>query len=41
MRKRLMQAAIVFVVVFAAARFVRPDRANPRTNPGRTIQAHE
>jgi Haem-binding domain len=41
MRKRLKQAAIVFVVVFAAAQFVRPDRANPKTDPSRTIQTHE
>ena len=34
------QAAAVFVVVFAAAQLVRPDRANPPTDVNRTIQAH-
>jgi hypothetical protein len=37
---RSAAAAILFVVVFAAAQLVRPDRANPATDPGRTIQAH-
>jgi len=41
MGRRLKQAAIVFVVLFAAAQLVRPSRANPPTDPGRTIQAHE
>lgn len=40
MRKRLKQAAVVFVVVFAAAQLVRPGRANPPTDATRTIQAH-
>ena len=40
MRKKLMQAAVVFVVVFAAAQLVRPVRANPATDVSRTIQAH-
>jgi len=40
MRKRLKQAGIVLVVVFAAAQLVRPGRANPATDPNRTIQAH-
>ena len=40
MNRRLKQAAIVFVVVFAAAQFVRPERANPATDASRTIQAH-
>jgi len=40
MRKRLKQAAVVFVVVFAAAQLVRPARANPPTDATRTIQAH-
>lgn len=40
MNRRLKQAAIVFVVVFAAAQLVRPDRANPPTDARRTIQAH-
>jgi len=38
--RRLKQAAVVFVVVFAAAQFVRPERANPATDPNRTIRAH-
>jgi Haem-binding domain len=37
---RLKQAAVVFVVVFAAAQLVRPERANPATDISRTIQAH-
>jgi heme-binding protein len=41
MSRRLKQAAIVFVVIFAAAQLVRPSRANPRTDSSRTIQAHE
>jgi hypothetical protein len=40
MRRRLKQAALVLVVVFVAAQFVRPDRSNPTTDPSRTIQAH-
>lgn len=40
MSKRLMQVAVVLVVLFAAAQFVRPDRANPVIDPSRTIQAH-
>ena len=40
MRRRLKQVAGVFVVVFAAAQFVRPEQANPATDAGRTIQAH-
>ena len=40
MNRRLKQAAVVFVFVFAAAQFVRPERANPATDVGRTIQAH-
>ena len=40
MKKRLMAGAAVFVTAFAAAQFVRPDRANPATDPGRTIRAH-
>jgi hypothetical protein len=38
--RRLKQAAIVFVVVVAAAQLVRPERANPPTDPSRTIRAH-
>ena len=40
MSRRLKQAAVVFVVVFAAAQLVRPERANPPTDGSRTIQAH-
>jgi len=38
--RRLKQAAVVFIVVLAAAQFVRPERANPATDARRTIQAH-
>jgi hypothetical protein len=38
--RRLKQAAIVIVIVFAAAQLVRPERANPTTDATRTIQAH-
>jgi hypothetical protein len=38
--RRLKQAAVVFIIVFAAAQFVRPERANPATDARRTIQAH-
>jgi hypothetical protein len=38
--RRLKHAAVVFVVVFAAAQLVRPERANPATDISRTIQAH-
>ena len=34
MTRRLQQAAVVFVVVFAAAQLVRPERANPRAIDG-------
>jgi len=40
MRRRLKQAAIVLVAVFAAAQFIRPERASPATDVSRTIQAH-
>lgn len=40
MSRRLKQAAVVFVAVFAAAQLVRPERANPPTDMNRTIQAH-
>lgn len=39
--RRLKQAAIVFIVVFAAAQLIRPDRSNPPIDASRTIQAHE
>jgi hypothetical protein len=38
--RRLKQAAIVIVAVFAAAQLVRPERTNPTTDVSRTIQAH-
>jgi hypothetical protein len=31
--RRLKQAAAVFIIVFAVAQFVRPERANPATGP--------
>ena len=40
MTKRLIQAGVLFIVVFAAAQLVQPDRTNPPTDPNRTIQAH-
>jgi hypothetical protein len=40
MSRRMRQAAVAFVVVFAAAQLVRPDRRNPPTDATRTIQAH-
>ena len=40
MSTRLKQAFVVFIVVFGAAQFIRPNRANPPTDPSRTIQAH-
>jgi hypothetical protein len=39
MTKRLAQAAGVFVVLVAAAQFIRPDRTPHPTDPGRTIEA--
>jgi len=39
MSKRLQQAVIVLVVVFAAAQLIRPARVNPAIDPSRTIQA--
>ena len=40
MNKRLKQAAVVLLVLFAAAQLVRPDRVNPPTDTSRTIEAH-
>lgn len=40
MRGSLKRAVVVLAIVFASAQFVRPDRANPPTDPRRTIQAH-
>jgi Haem-binding domain len=39
--KALKRAGIVLIVAFAAAQLIRPGRANPPTDAGRTIQAHE
>lgn len=39
MSRRVKQAAVVFVLVFAAAQLIRPERANPSTDARRTIQA--
>jgi hypothetical protein len=41
MSRRLTQAAVVLVVAFVAAQFIRPGRANPPIDLTRTIQAHE
>jgi hypothetical protein len=38
--RRWKQAFAVFAIVFVAAQVIRPDRANPPTDPGRTIRAH-
>src|SRR5574342_1143089 len=40
MSRRLKQAGVALVVVFAAAQLVRPERANPSFEASRTIQAH-
>lgn len=40
MSRRLKQAGVVVVIVFAAAQLVRPERTNPAIDAGRTIQAH-
>jgi hypothetical protein len=39
MRRRLKQAALVFLIVFTAAQLIRPNHTNPVTDPGRAIQA--
>ena len=39
MRKRLKQVAVGFIVVVLAAQLIRPNRANPPTDPSHTIQA--
>jgi Haem-binding domain len=39
MRRRLRQVAVILVVLFAAAQLIRPARANPPTDPRRTIGA--
>ena len=40
MSRRFKQAAVAFVVLFATAQFVRPERANPPVDPALTIRAH-
>jgi len=40
MNRRFIKAVVVLVGAFAAAQLVRPERANPPTDPRRTIQAH-
>ena len=40
MSRRLKQATVVLIAVFAAAQLVRPVRANPVIDASRTIQAH-
>lgn len=39
MSRRLKQAAVVLVILFAGAQIVRPDRTNPATDARRTIHA--
>jgi len=39
--RRLKQAALVFIIAFAAIQLIRPDRTNPPIDTSRTIQAHE
>ena len=39
MSRWLKQGGVVFVVIFAAAQLIRPERANPPTDVSRTIQA--
>ena len=40
MSRRLKWAAVAVVAVLAAAQLIRPERTNPPTDEGRTIQAH-
>jgi hypothetical protein len=40
MSRRLKQAAVVLVAVFAAAQLIRPERTNPPIDASRTIAAH-
>ena len=40
MSRKLKHTAVIFVVAFAAAQLVRPERANPATDASRTIRAH-
>ena len=39
MSRRLKQLGVVFIVVLAAAQLIRPERTNPATDLGRSIQA--
>lgn len=39
MNKRLTRASGVFIVAIAAAQLIRPDRANPRTDPRHAMRA--
>jgi hypothetical protein len=39
MGRRLKQAAVVFLVIFAVSQLIRPDRTNPPTDISRTIEA--
>ena len=39
MHRRLKQVAVAFVVIVVAAQLIRPERANPATDPARTIGA--
>jgi hypothetical protein len=38
--RRLIQAAVLVLVLFAAAQLIRPSRANPPIEPSHAIQAH-
>ncbi|HET9358981.1 MAG TPA: heme-binding domain-containing protein, partial [Vicinamibacterales bacterium] len=40
MTRRWRLALALFVVAFAGAQLVRPERTNPATDESRTIQAH-
>ena len=40
MSRRVKQAAMVFIILFAAAQLVRPSRTNPPADATRTIHAH-
>jgi len=40
MGRRLKNAAIILIILFAAAQLVRPSHANPPTDASRAIQAH-
>lgn len=39
MAKRLMQAAVGLVVIFAVAQFIRPEGANPPIDPSQAFEA--